>query len=1292
MMASAAPNPTNTSPIPVSVNFSEDVTGFVAGDIVAGNGTVSGFAGSGMAYTFNLTPTGQGLVTADIAAGVATGTVSGLGNTVAAQFSRTFDSVGPTPTIASAAPNPTNTSPIACTVTFTEAVTGFVAGDITPTNGTVSGFAGTGANYTFNLTPTGQGLVSAIINAGTCVDGATNPNLVSNTFSRTFDTVGPTPTIASASPDPTNVSPIACTVTFTEAVTGFVAGDITPTNGTVSGFAGTGANYTFNLTPTGQGLVSAIINAGTCVDGATNPNLVSNTFSRTFDTVGPTPTIASAAPNPTNTSPIACTVTFTEAVTGFVAGDITPTNGTVSGFAGTGANYTFNLTPTGQGLVSAIINAGTCVDGATNPNLVSNTFSRTFDTVGPTPTIASASPDPTNTSPIACTVTFTEAVTGFVAGDITPTNGTVSGFAGTGANYTFNLTPTGQGLVSAIINAGTCVDGATNPNLVSNTFSRTFDTVGPTPTIASASPDPTNTSPIACTVTFTEAVTGFVAGDITPTNGTVSGFAGTGANYTFNLTPTGQGLVSAIINAGVCVDGATNPNLVSNTFSRTFDTVGPTPTIASASPDPTNVSPIACTVTFTEAVTGFVAGDITPTNGTVSGFAGTGANYTFNLTPTGQGLVSAIINAGVCVDGATNPNLVSNTFSRTFDSVNPGVSMASIAGDPTATSPIPVTVTFTESVTGFVAGDIVAGNGSVSNFAGSGANYTFDLTPAAMGVVTADIAAGVAFDSAGNPNTVSAQFSRLFNGTNPTVTMASVAPDPTNTSPIAVTVTFSESVSGFAAGDITPGNGVVSGFAGTGANYSFNLTPSGQGLVTADIAAAACVSTANGFANLAAPQFSRTFDTVAPTVVSIVPATVGPTNAATVNFTVTFDAPVANFDAAADLVVNHAGTSNGGATISGGPTVYSVDVTGLAGTGSFTLAVSTSSGVADLAGNLLAASPTSASVAIDRDAPTVVSITPSTVGPTNLASIGFTVLFNEPVANFDAAADVIVSHTGTSNAGVTITGGPTSFTATVTGLAGQGTFTLAVSTVSGVADLVGNLLGTSPTSAAVTLDRVAPTISSITPLDPGPTNAATSSFTVVFAEAVSSFTNAADVIVTHSGTASSGVTITGGPSTYNVDVTGLSGEGTFTLAVSTASGVQDLVGNALAASPTSAAVTLDRINPAVLDLTVQSALVIDIRFDEQMGAGTLNPANYAISGPGAGTMNANPDMVMADPMRLGAPQSFRLTWLAGSPVNGGAITITVTNVFDSVGNPVSLVANFATSTAVPVELSAFGLE
>ena len=79
-------------------------------------------------------------------------------------------------------------------------------------------------------------------------------------------------------------------------------------------------------------------------------------------------------------------------------------------------------------------------------------------------------------------------------------------------------------------------------------------------------------------------------------------------------------------------------------------------------------------------------------------------------------------------------------------------------------SPIPVTATFSEPVSGFTVGDITVANGSAGNFVGSDGDsvYTFDVAPNAIGTVTVDVAGDVAVDTEGNGNTAAIQLSLGF--------------------------------------------------------------------------------------------------------------------------------------------------------------------------------------------------------------------------------------------------------------------------------------------------------------------------------------------------------------------------------------------------------------------------------------------------------------------------------------------------------------------------------------------------
>ena len=91
------------------------------------------------------------------------------------------------------------------------------------------------------------------------------------------------------------------------------------------------------------------------------------------------------------------------------------------------------------------------------------------------------------------------------------------------------------------------------------------------------------------------------------------------------------------------------------------------------------------------------------------------------------------------------------------DTTAPTVTITSSESSPTAASPVPITITFSEAVTGFVIGDLTVGVGSASNFSGSGAVYTCDITPTGA-AVTVDVAAGVCVDGAGNSNAAATQF------------------------------------------------------------------------------------------------------------------------------------------------------------------------------------------------------------------------------------------------------------------------------------------------------------------------------------------------------------------------------------------------------------------------------------------------------------------------------------------------------------------------------------------------------
>src|SRR5207253_498910 len=150
----------------------------------------------------------------------------------------------------------------------------------------------------------------------------------------------------------------------------------------------------------------------------------------------------------------------------------------------------------------------------------------------------------------------------------------------------------------------------------------------------------------------------------------------------------------------------------------------------------------------------------------------------------------------VAHDAAGNANMPSTSSDNTvtYDTTGPSVTInqAASQSDPTSGTPINFTVVFSERTTDFATGDvtlcgtagattaIVTGNGTTYNVAVSG--MTGD------GTVTATIAAGVAHDAAGTPNTASTSSDNAvtYDTTGPSVTINQAAgqADPTSMTPL----------------------------------------------------------------------------------------------------------------------------------------------------------------------------------------------------------------------------------------------------------------------------------------------------------------------------------------------------------------------------------------------------------------------------------------------------------------------------------------------------------------------------
>lgn len=376
------------------------------------------------------------------------------------------------------------------------------------------------------------------------------------------------------------------------------------------------------------------------------------------------------------------------------------------------------------------------------------------------------------------------------------------------------------------------------------------------PTVSINAPTGAVSEAFSVRITFSEDVSGFDVNDITIANGTASDFlAFNSLFYGLNVTPTSEGPVTIDIAAGVAEDAAGNPNEAATRFSNTADFSAPNLVIIGPG---TTVSDIfSVTFTFSEDVTGFEADDVTVTDGTKGSFWGQGSSYTLNVTPTDLGTpVTINVAADVSEDSAGNTNTAARQLSVATlapDTTAPTVTLASNAVAPHS-GVFPVTATFSEEVTGFELADITVSNGTASNFSGSGATYSFDITPEKDGTVSIDVAADVARDAAANGNTAATQLKMTADATPPTITIS--GPSENVTEAFEVTFTFSEDVTGFGSDDINVTNGAKGTFTEItqGTVYTLLITPELGSSVAVSVGADAAVDAA-GNGNIASEVF-----------------------------------------------------------------------------------------------------------------------------------------------------------------------------------------------------------------------------------------------------------------------------------------------------------------------------------------------------------------------------------------------------------------------------------------------------
>ncbi|REE00464.1 Ig-like domain-containing protein [Marinoscillum furvescens] len=1044
-ITSSVADTTNAGTFPMTVTFSEDVTGFVLDDVTVTNGTKSNFAAvSGSEYTFDVVPSAEGDVTTAIAAAVARD-LNGNANEASNSLIINYDITAPTVAIENA-PTAINDAAFTVTFAFSEVVSVFESADITLTNATLANVQTVNdSTFTADITADGQGDISIDVAAGGVTDAAGNANTAATTVSVSYDVAAPTPGMEI--PQKIPARGVDAVIAFTddgfnssEEVVGFELSDLTLTNATASDlapFEGIPHSYLFKITPTGTEDITLEVAAGVVTDLAGNANLGTGVITLLFDDeTPPTVTVDSIFTNNQNPA-LTGTIDDPEATVKVIVNEqvLSATNGG-NGFWSVAAGSLAADLAEAEYTVKAF-----ATDATENK---SDTVSGFLDIDLTDPDVFFANglysepvgfDQPVNVEPLIVKVIFADGfevlggiyqeMEGFTRSDITITGDTISTAmspAQNEASYFLSIdldNPDVNKEIVIDIPAGVAFDRAGNPNKA-GTVTITYDVTGPQITAFEAT-GATNAATIPMVITFDEKTRGLEASDFAVTNATIEALATDfdSLSYTFNVVPVAEGTVTVQLPKDSVEDVLGNLNAAaSDILSFIYDVTAPSAEV-SFTTDTTNVSPLVATITFSEAID-LVADSLTITGGSVASLTSTdNITYTAEITPeapadaanTGYE-VSVALEAGKVADAGGNLNTESAQAITVFDDVAPVVRFVGFTNQPivSASGVFGGFIRFSEYKNVTLAEEHFTVVGGTFQFQAEDwdsdgqMDYGLEVTPnEGVEQVVITVAAGVVTDAAGNTNAAK-NFTVAIDNVAPTVVISSTANDPTNASPIPLTLTFSEKVTkrggfilsapGFNMNELATEDSIV---------YTADFTP-----VAIDSEVTLSFGVGQGFfADLAGNEstlsetFKLKYDGKAPVLTIDAPVAVNSTDPFTVSFS--FDEPVASLDATNVTIGN--GTL-GAITASGN--MYSAQVTP-ASAGDVSIAVKD---YTDLAGNTVATATTK-NVKFDTERPTI-TLQDAPAEVYVLDPVTIMIVTNEDVTGF-ALEDIQVTNASKSD-------------------------------------------------------------------------------------------------------------------------------------------------------------------------------------------------------------------------------------------------------------------------------------
>jgi len=440
----------------------------------------------------------------------------------------------------------------------------------------------------------------------------------------------------------------------------------------------------------------------------------------------------------------------------------------------------------------------------------------------------------------------------------------------------------------------------------------------------------------------------------------------------------------ATVNGGTTLNGGASATVTFGPWTSATPSAPVVTGIDRSSASPTTASAVQWTVSFNEPVTG-VTGDNfrlvssglggTPAITAVTAGSGGAYSQTWTVTATtgtGSGTLGLNMVDGTGVKDKQGVGVAHLPAVGQVYVVRPQGATASIARgapSPTDAASVPFVVTFSQAVVGLSAANFaVVATGvtgaAITNVTGSGTTWTVNVgTGSGSGTLGLTMSNGVGVNPAvtGLP-VIGAVYQIDKNDPTkaPEVSGIGLADaNPTSAASVRFTVTFSEPVTGVAAGNFLlaangPSGARITGVSGSGSTWTVTAgTGTGSGALGLDMVNSTGVVDADGrpVSNLPFTGDAYTVDRTQPHVTSIARLDPTPTSLAAVRYEVAFDEPVSGLSAANFAV---AATGLVGATITsvqGGGTAWTVTVLTGSGSGTLRLDMVNSTGVSDAAGH-----------------------------------------------------------------------------------------------------------------------------------------------------------------------------------------------------------------------------------------------------------------------------------------------------------------------------------------------------